>query len=314
MRHISDVLAPDAVLERIGGGATWSEGPCWIESSQTLRWSDIHGNRILECDPLTGETSEYRRSVDFTNGRTVHPEGYVLQCSHGRRRVEADVGGDVTPVASGWNGGRFNSPNDIVVASDRSIWFTDPHYGITVEGEGHPGEMEYGGCFVFRLPPATFGPEGAARYSTQERPAEPVITDMEEPNGLAFSPDESVLYVSDTSAVRRPEGVGNHHVRAYDVVHEDGALRCVNGRTLFEIPGGLPDGIRVDEHGRIWSSGPAGVTIFSAEGETLGHIAVPELVGNLCFGGPSGTDLFIAATTSIYRIRTTVRDAAALTR
>lgn len=297
MTSLDSLLDPDATLTRVATGATWSEGPCWIPSEGTLRWSDIHGNRILQYSPATRETSIYRDEVEFTNGRTLHPDGYVVQCSHGHRRVEVDDAGTVSALVDSWSGGRFNSPNDVVVASDHAVWFTDPHYGITVEGEGHPGHMEYGACYVFRWDPHT-------------REARPVITDIDEPNGLAFSPDESVLYVSDTSAVRRPPGVGNHHVRAYDVSVTDGVVECTNGRTVFQIPEGIPDGFRVDESGNIWSSGPDGVYIFTPEGSLLGHVPVPELVGNLCFGGPDGYDLYIAATSSIYHLRTAVREAA----
>ena len=297
MTSLDSLLTPGSALVRVATGATWSEGPCWVPGDAALRWSDIHGNRILQFHPATGTTSTYRAGVEFTNGRTLHPEGYVVQCSHGRRRVETDHAGSVSALVESWSGGRFNSPNDVVVASDHAVWFTDPHYGITVEGEGHPGHMEYGACYVFRWDPET-------------AEATPVITDIEEPNGLAFSPDESVLYVSDTSAVRRPPGVGNHHVRAYDVRITPGGVECANGRTVFEIPQGIPDGFRVDEQGNIWSSGPDGVYVYTPDGSLIGHLPVPELVGNLCFGGPDGHNLFIAATSSIYQIRAAVHDAA----
>lgn len=291
-----DLVGLEAELKRVATGATWSEGPCWIPGDGVLRWSDIHGNRILQYSPQTGETSEYQRDVEFTNGRTYHPDGYVVQCSHGRRRVETDQDGHVETLVDSWDGVRLNSPNDVIVARDGSIWFTDPHYGLTSPGEGYPGEMEYGACHVFR-------------FDLKTRNLEPVITDMEEPNGLAFSPDESVIYVADSSAVRRPEGVGNRHVRAYRVEQSYGTVRCFDGHTLFEIPSGIPDGLRIDEAGRIWSSSGDGVHIYSPKGEHLGHVPVPEVVGNLCFGGADGRDLYIAATTSIYHLRTKVRDA-----
>lgn len=296
MPDISELLSPEAEIRRVATGATWSEGPCWIPQDQMLRWSDIHGDRILQHSPGTGETSEYRRDVEHTNGRTLHPDGHVVQCSHGRRRVETDTDGQVAPLVTHWAEGRFNSPNDVVVARDRSVWFTDPHYGITVPGEGHPGEMEYEGCHVFRWDPSS-------------ATVHPVITEIPEPNGLAFSPDESLLYVADSSAVRREPGVGNHHVVAYDVDWTPHGPTCRDGRVLFETAAGVPDGIRVDHEGRIWSSSADGVHVFSPAGSSLGHIPIPEVVGNLCFGGPEGNDLYIAATTSIYHIETTVRDA-----
>lgn len=296
-----DLTPPGAQLTQVATGATWSEGPCWIPDAGVLRWSDIHGDRILQFtpsagDPVRGQMSEYRTGVEFTNGRTWHPEGYVVQCSHGLRRVEADRGGTVEPLVDSWDGVRLNSPNDVVVDDDGSIWFTDPHYGLTSPGEGHPGEMEYGACYVFRYEPAS------GRL-------DPVVTDMEEPNGLAFSADGNTLYVADSSAVRKPEGVGNRHVRTYRVERDDGAVRCIDGRSLFEIPAGIPDGLRVDESGRIWCSAADGVHVYTPEGEHLGHLAVPEVVANLCFGGEDGRDLYISATTSIYHLPVTVRDA-----
>ena len=296
-----DLTPPGARLTQVATGATWSEGPCWIPDAGVLRWSDIHGDRILQFtpsagDPVRGQMSEYRTGVEFTNGRTWHPEGYVVQCSHGLRRVEADRGGTVEPLVDSWDGVRLNSPNDVVVDDDGSIWFTDPHYGLTSPGEGHPGEMEYGACYVFRFDPAS------GRL-------DPVVTDMEEPNGLAFSADGATLYVSDSSSVRRPEGGSNRHVRTYRVERDDGAVRCIDGRSLFEIPAGIPDGLRVDESGRIWCSAADGVHVYTPEGKHLGHLAVPEVVANLCFGGEDGRDLYISATTSIYHLPVTVRDA-----
>ncbi|MDP9027888.1 MAG: SMP-30/gluconolactonase/LRE family protein, partial [Actinomycetota bacterium] len=177
-------LADGSSLERLWTGAVWSEGPAWIATTGRLRWSDVVGNRILEFDAATGEVEEYARDVEYVNGRTLDLDGRVIQCSHGRRRVERDVGGVVAAIVDRFEGHRFNSPNDVVVAADEAIWFTDPPYGIRPDGrEGHPGEQEYGGCFVFRFD-----------ESTGELSAE--ITDMEHPNGLAFSPDESLLYVA----------------------------------------------------------------------------------------------------------------------
>jgi gluconolactonase len=189
---------------------------------------------------------------------------------------------------------RLNSPNDVVVASDGAIWFTDPPYGIVQPAEGHPGEREYDDCYVFRFDPAT-------------GELTPVVIDMEEPNGLAFSPDESLLYVADTSAALRTDGGGNHWIRVYDV--QDGR-RCKNGRVFAEVNPGVADGFRVDVHGNVWTSSADSVQVYAPDGELLGKIPVPETVGNLCFGGPARDTLFIAATTSLYRLRTRTRGAA----
>ncbi|WP_243232889.1 SMP-30/gluconolactonase/LRE family protein [Microbacterium sp. CIAB417] len=276
------ILPSDASLERVHTGSIWAEGPLWIPDRGRLRFSDIPNDCIREYDPVGGETSVYAQGVEFTNGRTRDRDGSVLQCSHGRRRVERDRDGIVENVVDSYAGVRLNSPNDIVVAGDGSIWFTDPAYGITQPREGHPGEREYGDHFVFRHDPAT------GRTS-------PVITDIEQPNGLAFSRDGSLLYVADSSERR--------DIRVYDV--QEGA-RCKNGRlfAVLDAADGIPDGIRVDEEDRIWSSSGTGVIVFAPDGTEIGRIPVPEITANLCFGGPDGRDLYITATTSLYRIRT----------
>ncbi|MDQ0769247.1 gluconolactonase [Pseudarthrobacter defluvii] len=282
-------------LECLFTGSIWAEGPLWVPSSRTVRWSDIPNDRILEFDPASGNTREYAVGVEFTNGRTLDADGSVVQCSHGRRRVERDAGGTVTALVDSYGGRRLNSPNDVVVARDSSIWFTDPPYGIlSGTREGHEGEQEYGGCNVFRFEPAT------GKLTA-------VITDLVHPNGLAFSPDESVLYVADTAGPRNgvPLRIATYSVR--------GGGRSARTGTL-ELEDGHPaDGLRVDTGGRIWTSAGPSVRIYSPSFELLGTIPVPETVSNLCFGGPDGQDLYLTATTSLYRIRTTTTDAAART-
>ncbi|ROQ39663.1 gluconolactonase [Frondihabitans sp. PhB188] len=282
-----------AAPERLATGAIWSEGPCWIPASRTLRWSDIPNDRILQWSWDTGEMSVYASGVEFTNGRVIDDDGSVVQCSHGRRRVERDRDGVIEVIADQWNGYRFNSPNDVVVKRDGTVWFTDPPYGIIEAREGHPGFREYGDHWVFRADPVT----GDVR---------PVVLDVEEPNGLAFSPDESVLYVADTSSARQPAGVGNRCIRAYDVT--DG-VRCKNSRVFATVGSGLADGFRVDAAGNVWTSCATGVEVYAPDGEFLGAVDLPELTANLCFGGPDGTTLFAAASTSLYSIATTTTDA-----
>ncbi|QHQ36301.1 SMP-30/gluconolactonase/LRE family protein [Algicella marina] len=290
---LEGLVDPSEPLEIVATGSIWSEGPLWIPARNCLRWSDIPNNRIREYDAATGEVTDYATDVEFTNGRTLDLDGSVVQCSHGRRRVERDRGGVVTSIVDEWNGVRLNSPNDVVIAPDGTIWFTDPAYGITEAREGHPGEREYGDHFVFRHNPT----DGTTL---------PVVIDVEEPNGLAFSPDGSLFYVADSSSVRKPPGVGNSDIRVYDV-HE--GLRCKNGRLFAHIDEGFPDGIAVDMFGNVWSSSEIGVIVFAPDGAELGRILVPELTGNLCFGGVDGHSLFIAASTSIYRIATMTSDA-----
>jgi gluconolactonase len=288
---MSPLLAPDASLERLYTGTEWGEGPVWLPDLRALRWSDIPNNRIMQYLADDGRTVVYREKVEFTNGRTLDLDGAVVQCSHGRRAVEREAGREVTVLVDRWQGRRLNSPNDVVVAADGSIWFTDPPYGIISTREGRIADQEYGGCYVFR-------------FDEQRDELTPVITDMVHPNGLAFSPDERILYVSDTGWVR--DKADPRHIRAYDV--EDGG--CVNGRVFAEIDEGWPDGFRVDEAGRLWSSSGDGVRVFAPDGELVLHLPVPEKIGNLCFGGPDGRDLYIAATSSLYRIKTTTRNAA----
>jgi len=283
------LIPADATLTLVVTGATWSEGPCWLPERSVLRWSDIPGNRILEVDPVVGELVVHRDDVEFTNGRTLDLGGAVIQCSHGRRSIERETpDGVVTTLVESWNGHRLNSPNDVIVASDGAIWFTDPPYGIIQPHEGHPGEREYGAHHVFRFDEAT----GDIR---------PVVTDIEEPNGLAFSNDESTLYVSDTSCALRTDGTGNHHIVAFDVAPD---WTCSNGRVIAVIEPGVSDGFRVDAEGRIWTSSADAVQIFAPTGDLIARIPVPEAVANLCFGGGDGRTLFIAASTSIYSIET----------
>jgi gluconolactonase len=278
----TDLLGDGATLEKLYTGAIWSEGPVWIPGSQSVRWSDIPNDRILEFVPATGETHVHRQGVEFTNGRTLDLDGVVVQCCHGRRSVEREIDGIPHTLVDHFGEHRLNSPNDVVVASDGAIWFTDPPYGIFEAREGHPGEMEYGGCYVFRL--------------DTNGTLTPVITDRERPNGLAFSPDERTLYVSDTQ-------VGDGNIHAYDA--DVAAGTATNGRVFAEPRPGASDGFRVDVAGRVWTSSGDAVHVYAPDGAEVLTIPVPEVIANVCFGGEDGRDLYIAATTSLYRIRTT---------
>lgn len=295
-RRLTGLLAPGARVERLGGGATWSEGPLWLPADEAVIWSDIPGNRVLRWTEATGEVTVDREPAEFTNGRTLDRDGRIVACSHGRRAIErTESDGTTHVVVDRFGTARLNSPNDVVVASDGAIWFTDPPYGIVQPHEGYPGDREYGANHVFRFVPETW-----------ELTA--VITDVEEPNGLAFSPDERLLYVSDTSCALRVDGTGEHCIRAYDVTDD---WKCVNGRVFAEINPGVADGFRVDEHGNVWTSSADSVQVYAPDGTRLGKIAVPEIVGNVCFGGADGSTLFIAASTSLYRVRTSTRSAVA---
>ena len=206
--------------------------------------------------------------------------------------VRTRFGPDLAPradeiVVDRYQGRRLNSPNDIVVKRDGSIWFTDPSYGILSDYEGHQAESELGDHYMFRFDPGT----GALRIASDF---------VEEPNGLAFSPDETLLYVSDTSAARRTDGSGNHHIVAFDVF---GGQDLANPRVFAVVTPGLPDGFRVDRQGFVYTSSLDSVQVYHPDSTRIARIAVPEKVGNLTFGGAAGDELFICASTSLYRIR-----------
>ncbi len=287
------LFAGASPLRRLATGARWSEGPVWIEETQSLLWSDIPNDRILRWSAGDGMTV-WQQGVEFTNGHTRDAAGGVLHCSHGLRAVYR-TGIDPGPreiVVDHYQGKRFNSPNDIVVKSDGTIWFTDPPYGLIVAEEGHGGEAELDDCLVFRFDPAN-----------GELTA---VTDVpQHPNGLAFSPDESLLYVSDTAAALPGHGT-QHCIHVFDVV---GGSRLANARIFADIAPGVPDGFRVDVDGRVWTSAADGVHVLDPDGTPLALVPVPEKVGNLCFGGTARNTLFIVASTSLYAIDVATRGA-----
>ncbi len=290
------LLDDGAVLERLATGAAWSEGPIWMSEDHSVLWSDIPNNRMMRWHPTEG-TSVWRDQVEFTNGHYREADGSLLHCSHGLRAIMRTI----NPCGPGaardevvvdrWEGKRLNSPNDVVVKSDGTIWFTDPPYGIASNHEGHQAESELGDNHVFRFDPRT-------------RTLSSVSTWVEEPNGLAFSPDESLLYVSDTSAALAPNGAGHHHIACFDVV--DGQALS-NPRVFAVITPGLSDGFRIDRRGWVYTSSQDSVQVYHPDGTLLAKVFVPEKVGNLTFGGAQRNELYICATTSLYRIRLNAR-------
>ncbi len=287
-------------LERLATGAIWSEGPVWLRSSGELLWSDIPNDRMLCWHPQRG-LRVWRERVDFTNGHVLDRDGSLLHCSHGKRaiiRTRLNAAGQAssdTVVVDRYQGRRLNSPNDVVVKSDGSIWFTDPPYGILSDREGHKADQELPNCYLFRYDPAHHSLRIASDF-------------VQEPNGLAFSPDESVLYVSDTSAALRSDGGGHHHIVAFDVV---GGQELAHPRVFAVIQPGLADGFRVDVHGFVYTSSEDSVQVYHPDGTRVGRIPVPEKVGNLVFGGNAGNELFICASSSLYRIVLNTRGATA---
>lgn len=279
-------LIGHARVERLWTGARWSEGPAWFAAGRYLVWSDIPNNRLLRWDETDGSVSVFRSPSNFTNGNTVDRQGRLISCEHQTRRVtRTEHDGSVTVIADRYQGKRLNSPNDVVVRSDGSIWFTDPTYGILTDYEGDAAESEIGACHVYRVDP-----------DTGEVTA--VATDFVKPNGLAFSADETTLFVADTGRSHDPNGPA--HIRRF-AVSADGASLS-GGAVHAECSNGLFDGFRLDRDGRIWTSAGDGVHCLNAAGDLIGKIRIPEIVGNVCFGGPKLNRLFIAGTGSLYSV------------
>ncbi|MBX9907203.1 MAG: SMP-30/gluconolactonase/LRE family protein [Beijerinckiaceae bacterium] len=281
------IVPGSARIERLWTGSRWAEGPAWFPAHNTLVWSDIPNDRMLRFDALSGQTAVFRQPARHSNGNTVDREGRLVTCEHGGRQVtRTEHDGRITVLASHYEGRRLNSPNDVVVKSDGSIWFTDPDYGILSDYEGDRAQGEIGRCNVYRID----GQSGALTV---------VADDFVKPNGLAFSPDESILYIADTGASHDPEN-GPRHIRACAV---EGAT--LGKSTVFATcTAGLFDGFRLDTEGRIWTSAADGVHIYHPDGTLIGRIAIPEIVANVCWGGPKLNRLFICGTTSLYAVMT----------
>jgi len=280
-------------VERLWTGSRWAEGPAWFAAGRYLVWSDIPNDRMLRYVEPSGEVSVFRESSNNSNGNTVDNQGRLVTCEHRTRRVtRTEFDGSIRVLASHWQGKRLNSPNDVVVKSDNSIWFTDPAYGIDSDYEGDRQEQEIEGCHVYRIDP---------RSGEVVR----VIDDMVRPNGIAFSPDESRLYVVDTGATHVPNGP--RHIRRFQVGADGHALS--GGEVFAESQSGLFDGFRVDTEGRIWTSTAEGVHIYDADGTLIGKLLIPETVANVCFGGTKRNRLFIMGTTSLYSFYTFAKGA-----
>lgn len=272
----------NAPVKKIAEGFDWAEGPVWMGDANCLLFSDIPNNRIMRWLP-NGDLSEFRNPSNYSNGHTRDLQGRLISCEHGARRVtRTEHDGSITVIADNYRGKLLNSPNDVVVKSDGTIWFTDPHYGIGSNYEGFKSEQELD-CHVYRVDLAA---------GTMDA----VVTDLDCPNGLAFSPEESLLYVADTG--RMYDENASWQIRVYDV-KETGVE---NSRHFHTIDNGKSDGFRLDDDGNIWSSAADGVHCISPDGKLLGKIYVPELVSNVCFGGRAKHRLFITATTSVYSI------------
>lgn len=286
------LIVPTSPLDELYSGCRWAEGPVWFSDLGCLIWSDNPNERMLRWVE-GGSVSTFRSPSNFSNGNTRDLQGRLVTCEHGTRRVtRTEIDGSITILVDSYQGKRLNSPNDVVVHSDGGIWFTDPTYGIMSNYEGFRADPEQATRNVYRLDP-----------NTGEIDA--VVTDFGQPNGLAFSPDERVLYVADSSSSHDPNRP--RHIRAFDVT--DGRTLS-RSREFCTIDNGVPDGFRVDIDGNIWTSAGDGVHCFSAEGKLLGKILVPQTVANVTFGGPRRNRLFITATRSLYAVYTATIGAA----
>ncbi|MDQ3411182.1 MAG: SMP-30/gluconolactonase/LRE family protein [Chloroflexota bacterium] len=274
-------IKASAQVEKLYDGCRWAEGPAYFPAFRSLIWSDIPNDRLLRWDETSGVTGVFRHPAGYTNGNTIDRQGRLVSCEHGHRRVtRTEHDGALTVIADRYQGKRLNSPNDVVVRADGSVWFTDPPYGIESDYEGHLAESEIGASQVYRADPES----GKVRV---------VVDDGDRPNGLAFSPDESRLYVSDTGPGRRGQ------LRVFEV----GASGKLTGGDLFATcTRGTFDGFRVDMAGRIWTSAGDGVHCYDPDGTFLGKVLVPEPVANVAFGGPKRNRLFICATTALYAV------------
>ena len=281
------LIQRNAFLVKIADGCMWTEGPVYFGDSDTFFWSDIPNNRIMRWIDGVG-VSVFRADSNYANGNTRDRQGRLVTCEHGGRRVtRTELDGSITVLADAYEGKRLNSPNDVVVKSDGTVWFTDPPYGILSDYEGHKADQEQDGCFVFCCDP-------------ESGDLEVVADDFVKPNGLAFSPDESILYISDSGVSHDPEN-GPHHIRAFDVMN---GRKLTNGRVFAEVSPGLPDGFRLDTEGNIWTSAQDGVHCYAPDGTILGKILTPERVSNLTFGGPKRNRMFMTTTQSVYAVYT----------
>lgn len=285
-----DCFFPHERIERVWTGGRWCEGPAWFPAHQLLVWSDIPNDRMLRYDAINGVAGLFRAESRHANGNTVDPQGRLLTCEHrGRRVIRTEHDGRVTVIAERWEGRRLNSPNDLVVAADGAVWFTDPSYGILSDYEGGRAASETDGCHVYRVDPAS----GAV---------ERVADDFVKPNGLAFSRDGRTLYVADTGASHDDDGP--RHIRALEVTPD--GRRLGRSRVFATCTAGLFDGFRVDDDDRVWASAADGVHVHASDGTLIGKVRLPEVAANLCFGGPRRNRLFVCATSSVYACHLTI--------
>lgn len=286
-------LIPDNFsLEKIYSGTIWAEGPVWIKDKNLIVWSDVKSNKMLSCDVETNIISDFRNPSEFNNGNCTDISGRLISCQHGKRRVvRQEKNGDLSVIADNYNNKKLNSPNDVAVSKSGNIWFTDPPYGILTNQEGHKSESEQDGNHLYRV--------------DQKFNIKKIDAIFDKPNGLAFSPDGKILYVADSGAAEpgnfnlsRP-----HNIQKFILDNEE---NVITNEIFVEIENGFPDGMTVDINGNLFVCDPNGmkIHIFDPSSERLGHIDIPERVANCTFGGHNKSDLYITASTSLYKLKT----------
>ncbi|WP_232631160.1 SMP-30/gluconolactonase/LRE family protein [Methylobacterium sp. Leaf118] len=286
---LASVLAPGARVETLYGEGAWCEGPVWVPALNSLVFSDVRRNRMLRL-PEGGRPEVFRAPSANANGNTLDREGRLVTCEHRTGQVVRREGdGRLTVLAERFEGRRLNSPNDVVVARDGAVWFTDPTFGIVSAEEGEPRPSEQAGSFVYRC-----DPDGGLAIVTRA---------FRQPNGLAFSPDERRLYVSEAGAAL--DATVPREIRAFDVA--DG--RLTGERVFARIESGVPDGIRVDTEGRVYCGAGEGVRIWNPDGAFLGLIPTEGPCANIAFGGPDGRRLYICAGPRVLAVETRMRGA-----
>ena len=287
-------LAMNAAVECLYSGARWSEGPVWFGDGGYLLWSDIPNNRILRWDQETNDVSIFRKPSNFSNGNYRDSQGHLITCER-KRVTRTEFNGQLTVLADNYQSQPLNAPNDLIAHADGSIWFTDPGYGSLSLYEG--GQHE-----TLELPTRVY------RWDPKTQELEVMVENLEKPNGLCFSPDYSKLYVADTGASHK-----KGHPKQIWVYAIENSRTVGKGQVFFDMSPAFSDGFRCDIHGNIWTSagwageGLDGVWVLNPEGNLIGKIHLPEVCANLCFGGPKGNRLFMAASSSIYALYTETR-------
>ena len=290
-RRFAKYRIGNAAIDRLYTGCRWAEGPVWFGDARQLLWSDIPNDRMLRYEEDTGTVTLFRKPSNYSNGNSRDREGRLVTCEHSTRRItRTEYDGTITVLAERYDGKPLNAPNDLVVHSDGAIWFTDPGYGALLNYEGYQVELELP-TNVYRVDPVS----GSVVV---------VVDDFVKPNGLCFSPDESLLYIADTGASHDPDGPA--HIRVFDVA--DGR-RLTNDRLFVDMSPGFADGFRADVDGNIWTSSSwggedfgNGVRVFAPDGDLIGKIDLPEACANLCFGGEKKNRLFMCGSQSLYAL------------